>query len=51
MTDLPGHITSDTELKCVCKPVQSAGSDDVFLCKTVGEAEVNNTVDGSVAFK
>mmetsp|Transcript_8797 Transcript_8797/g.13163 ORF Transcript_8797/g.13163 Transcript_8797/m.13163 type:complete len:979 (-) Transcript_8797:119-3055(-) len=29
-----------TCLKCVVKPVQSAGSDDVFLCNTAEEAEV-----------
>jgi biotin carboxylase len=28
------------ELKCVVKPVQSAGSDDVFLCNSSEEAEV-----------
>jgi biotin carboxylase len=26
-------------MKCVVKPVQSAGSDDVFLCNTIEEAE------------
>jgi hypothetical protein len=31
-------ITDDTVVKCVVKPVQSAGSDDVFLCNSVGEA-------------
>jgi glutathione synthase/RimK-type ligase-like ATP-grasp enzyme len=25
--------------RCVVKPVQSAGTDDVFLCSTMGEAE------------
>eukprot|EP00604_Paraphysomonas_vestita_P003162 CAMPEP_0174821084 /NCGR_PEP_ID=MMETSP1107-20130205/5372_1 /TAXON_ID=36770 /ORGANISM="Paraphysomonas vestita, Strain GFlagA" /LENGTH=904 /DNA_ID=CAMNT_0016037753 /DNA_START=302 /DNA_END=3016 /DNA_ORIENTATION=+ len=29
-----------TPVKCVVKPVQSAGSDDVFLCNTVEEAIV-----------
>jgi len=29
------------DLKAVVKPVQSAGSDDVFLCKTLEEAEVH----------
>lgn len=33
-------FTSDMKLRCVVKPVQSAGSDDVYLCKTVAEAEV-----------
>jgi hypothetical protein len=28
-----------TQLKCVVKPVQSAGTDDVFLCNTKEEAE------------
>lgn len=28
----------DTPLKCVVKPVQSAGSDDVFLCSSRSEA-------------
>lgn len=32
------EITDDTVVKCVVKPVQSAGSDDVFLCNSVGEA-------------
>eukprot|EP01034_Spumella_vulgaris_P037707 gene37707-46522_t len=27
------------KLKCVVKPVQSAGSDDVFLCNSISEAE------------
>lgn len=34
-----GVVHSDMELRCVVKPVQSAGSDDVYLCKTVAEAE------------
>jgi hypothetical protein len=33
-------LTDDTIIKCVVKPVQSAGSDDVFLCNTVEEALV-----------
>lgn len=36
-----GVVHSDMELRCVVKPVQSAGSDDVYLCKTVAEAEVH----------
>jgi hypothetical protein len=35
-----GEVKSDMPLRCVVKPVQSAGSDDVYLCKTVAEAEV-----------
>ena len=33
---IPG--TNSNELKCVVKPVQSAGTDDVFLCQSVDEA-------------
>jgi biotin carboxylase len=33
-------LTDDAVIKCVVKPVQSAGSDDVFLCNTVEEALV-----------
>ena len=32
--------TKSNELKCVVKPVQSAGSDDVFLCKSIEETEI-----------
>lgn len=31
---------ANVEVKCVVKPVQSAGSDDVFLCNSSEEAEV-----------
>jgi len=33
-------LTIHDVLKCVVKPVQSAGTDDVFLCQTYEEAEV-----------
>jgi len=33
------HSTKDN-LRCVVKPVQSAGTDDVFLCQSVDEAVV-----------
>lgn len=33
---IPGSINN--ALKCVVKPVQSAGTDDVFLCQSVDEA-------------
>ena len=32
--------TLSTPLKCVVKPVQSAGSDDVFLCNDSDEAKI-----------
>jgi biotin carboxylase len=35
-----GSLHPELKVKCVVKPVQSAGSDDVFLCNTVEEAEV-----------
>jgi biotin carboxylase len=35
---IPG--SADTALRCVVKPVQSAGSDDVFLCQSIEEALV-----------
>lgn len=31
-------IHQDGKLRCVCKPVQSAGTDDVFLCQSKDEA-------------
>jgi biotin carboxylase len=36
----PSSLRDDTVIKCVVKPVQSAGSDDVFLCNNVEEALV-----------
>lgn len=39
---LPSELREflETKLKCVVKPVQSAGTDDVFLCNTVYDAVV-----------
>ena len=36
----PSALGQGIALKCVVKPVQSAGSDDVFLCNSSEEAEV-----------
>ena len=40
---------SQTKFKCVVKPVQSAGTDDVFLCDSIEEAETAfNRIVGKV---
>lgn len=42
LTNLPLELKDflETSLKCVVKPVQSAGTDDVFLCNTIYDAVV-----------
>jgi biotin carboxylase len=57
LTTLPGggvDSARNVPLKCVVKPVQSAGSDDVFLCNNQSDAveafqKINGETSGVVS--